>query len=171
MLKRIVLSLLILLGSLCLHAQGNPDYKSIRLDKPSDYEKADSAALGASKYLLNTPVAKDDVQRSKSMQFMIRWMEGTPDYTFNLDGLASRISGYNVDIIGIYLASMVKFCLENKEQSKNQRLLEYSAVKTLLSYCSLPTNGVKIKGELKKLKEAENKGQLEKYLDTQRGVF
>ncbi len=164
MFKPIIFSALLTIASVSIYAQSLPDYQSIRLEKPADYALADSSALLASTYLLTTPLVKDNIGRLKSMQFLIKWMGGTPDYTFSLDGPVTKISSGNVDIMGVYLAAMVKFCLENKSQSKDQKAIKLNAVKTLLAYCSDPAHGVKIKGELKKAMEADEKGELEKYL-------
>jgi len=164
MLKTVILSVLLLTASAALYAQELPDYGSIRLEKQADYPLAENTALQASNYLLTTPIAKDNLYRLKTMQFLIKWMEGTPDYTFSLDGPITRISENSADIIAVYMAAMVKFCLENKAQSKDMKAIKLSAVKSLIAYCSDASNGVKVKGELKRLKEADERGVLQKYV-------
>ncbi|WP_374163572.1 hypothetical protein [Arcticibacter sp. MXS-1] len=143
-----------------LFGQQVPDYDSVKLQQPGDYAVAESAALAASNYILSTPVT-DDAQRLKSMQFLIRWMGGTPDYKFVLDGPVVTMRGDNSDLLGVYMACMTKFCIENKVQCKDAEKVTVNSVRSLLSYCSNPSNGIRMKAEMKRLKEADEKGRLE----------
>jgi hypothetical protein len=59
---------------------------------------------------------------------------------------------------------MSKYSLEHKAESKNEKMVTLNAIKILLDYAHKPENNVKIKGELKKMDEANAKGELEKYL-------
>ena len=144
-----------------LFAQTSPNYADIRLEQASDYKIADSFALQASNFLFTTPFEKDNVQRLRSLSFVIRWMTGTPDYSFTLDEVATKLIKGSDDLLGLYMAAMTKYSLENKESSKDQKLVKLNALTILLNYCENTSNHIKMTKQLKKLSEAKAKGQLE----------
>jgi hypothetical protein len=156
--------LLIILSSKFSFCQTLPDFDNIKLDKSTDYKDADSFALNSSTYLLSTPFEKNDLSRLKALQFIIKWMSGTPDYTFTLDGIAGKIIKENDDLLGLYMAAMTKFCLENKSSSGDANLVKLNAVKFLLMYCENSANNMKMTKQLQKLSDANKKGELEKSL-------
>ena len=78
--KKIIFVLLFGLLSGISIAQNLPDYDAIKLDKKEDLNAtADSAALQASNFLFSSPLDKNNLDRLKSIQYIIRWMTGTPD--------------------------------------------------------------------------------------------
>ncbi|HMF70275.1 MAG TPA: hypothetical protein VK616_02310 [Flavitalea sp.] len=145
-------------------SQIQTNFDNIKLEQAADYRAADSIALGASTYLLSTPFAEDNIGRLKSLSFVIRWMTGTPDYSFTLDEVAGKIVKGNDNLLGLYMAAMTKYSLENKESSKDQKLVKLNALTSLLNYCEDVNNNVKMTKQLKKLSEAKAKGQLEQSL-------
>ena len=46
-------------------------------------------------------------------------MSGTPDYTFTLEAVATKIIKGNDELLGVYMACMTKFCLENKSSAND----------------------------------------------------
>lgn len=161
--KRIFTALL-LLSSTLVFAQSLPDFKKIKMETPSDYQSAEADVIRATTYVLTTPFVEKDINRLNSLAFIITWMSGTPDYTFGLDGTITKIMKGNNDLLGIYMACMAKYCLENKDQARNVKQVELNSVKMLLSYCEDPSNNIKMTKQLKKLSEANQKGELEKEL-------
>ncbi|HZF65165.1 MAG TPA: hypothetical protein VEZ55_11795, partial [Chitinophagaceae bacterium] len=132
-------------------------------DTKEDYtEDVDKAAGTAAQLLLSTPMDKESLARLNAGQFLIRWMTGTPTYTFSIDAVATKISKGNKDLMLVYLAAMVKYCLDNPLESKNDNKVKFNTVQRVLDYCK--EQGVNLKGELKKLNAASEKGELEKYL-------
>ncbi len=146
------------------YSQELPDYDEIPLKKQSDYYKADSFVLIASNFLLSTPYAANNKDRLNSEAFIVKWMSGTPDYSFTLGKTAIDITKKNTHLLGIYMACMAKYCIENKIDGKDDKEVTLNAVKLLLTYCEDPDNNIKMTKELKKLSEANKKGELEKEL-------
>jgi len=147
-------------------AQSLPDFDAIKLDKKEDFNlTADNAALQAADFLLSTPLEKDNINRLKSLQYIIKWMSGTPDYSFTLDEQATKFAKKNDDLLGLYMAAMTKYVLENKADSKDQNKIKLNAVKLIIAYARDEKNKVKINSELKKAIEADEKGQLSEYLN------
>ena len=147
-----------------LFSQPSTNYESIILEKGPDYKAADSLALEASTFLFATPFEKNNIQRLRSLSFIIRWMSGTPDYSFTLDEVASKLMKGNDDFLGLYMAAMTKYSLENTASSKDQKLVKLNAITMLLNYCENANNNMKMTKQLKKLSEAKANGQLEQAL-------
>lgn len=143
------------------YAQTLPNFDIIKLEKAQDYKPAAPFVLQTANYLLSVPFKKDNPDRSKSLQFLGKWMSGTPDYSFTLDETASKLTRGNNDLVGIYMAAMVKYALENKEASKDSKLVKLNALRLLLDYCENKDNNLSMTKPLKKLSEAKAKGQLQ----------
>ena len=146
------------------YSQSLPNLDEIKLEKPADYKTAEVIATQAATYLLSTPFEKNDLDRLKSLQFVIKWMSGTPDYSFTLDNVATKILKGNDDLLGLYMACMTKYSLENKVSSTDAAEVKLNSIKMLLAYCENPDNNMRMTKALKKLSEANKKGELEKEL-------
>lgn len=148
-------------SSLLTNAQPATDYASIKLEAREDYTAdADTAALQAATHILSTPENDKDITRLDAAQFLIRWMSGTPSYSFTLNDRAGKFA--RNDLLIVYMAAMAKYSLENPAKSKDQKQLDANAVQSLLAYCG--QFHIKLTGELRKLNAANEKGELEKYL-------
>jgi hypothetical protein len=155
----------VLLGcSVSLYSQDLPDFSQIRLEQGSDYKPAEPAVLQAANYILSTPISKDDLNRALSLQFLLRWMTGTPDYTFSLDGSISKAVTGNPDVLGVYMAALAKYGLENKAVAGDAKKMNLEATKMMLAYCEDSKNNVKLNKTLKKMIEANKEGKLESML-------
>lgn len=163
--KYLFFSLLLLLTINDSFSQSLPKYDEIKLETKEDFnDAANDAALKASTYLLSTPMDSKSIDRLKSLQYIIKWMTGIPDYTFTLDEQATKFAKNNDDLLGLYMAAMTKYVLENKSESKNQNTIKLNAVKMIIAYAKDMKNNVKINKELKKVIEADENGKLEEYL-------
>ncbi len=144
------------------YAQTNTDYDNIVLKESADYKKAEKTVLEAVDYLLNTPIDESKADRLKATRLIIRWMEGTPDYTFSIE--ATDIIVDNLDMMSLYMASMTKYSLENPADAKDTQKVKLNTWKILLGYCDNAAHHVKMSKKLKKLSDANKKGELEKAL-------
>jgi hypothetical protein len=163
--KTLILLLFLELFCKLSFAQNLPDYSSIKLDAKEDYNStADDAALQAANYILSSPIDNKNNGRLKSIAYVIKWMQGTPEYNFTLDEQSTKFAKKNDDLLGLYMAAMVKYVLENKADSKDQNKIKLNSVKLIVAYSRASRNNVKINKELKNLIEADDKGQLAEYL-------
>lgn len=142
-------------------AQSNQNYNDIKLETAEQCQAANPAALQAANYILSTPFKEEDVQRLQSLSFILRWMEATPDFTFNIDETATKLSKENNELLGLYITAMTKYCLENKAMAEDQKQVKLNAVILVLNYCENKNNNFKMTKQLKKLSEAKAKGKLE----------
>lgn len=157
--------LLFLLMLTCFSGFSQTNYDKISLSSDEDSRAANKYALEAANYLLNTPFDKNDAQRIKSLAFMTKWMEATPDFSFYYDQTVNeKIINGNDYLLGYYSAAMTRFSLENEAKAKDDGVVMVNSVKLLLAYCENPKNNLKMPAALQKLSDANKKGELVKAL-------
>ena len=159
-------SLIALLLVFCLNncfSQTLPDFASVKLKKKGDYKAAEPSVTQAVNYVLSTPFVKDEPNRVNATAFIIKWMSGTPHYTFTLDEkVVGNLLEENPDLMGLYMACMIKYSFENVEAK--EKTVNLNALKLLLTYCDDRKNNIKMTDQLKKLSDANKKGSLEQEL-------
>jgi hypothetical protein len=161
--KQLLLLVMLVLSTLATTAQTQVDYASLKTEKKEDFtDELNKAALQAATELLSLPLEKENPQRQAAFTFLMRWMTGTPHYSFEVDETATKISSANEDLLVVYLAAMTKYALENGGGAKDKKALKLNTVRQVLAYCK--AQSVKLSGELKKMDKAEEKGELETYL-------
>lgn len=147
--------------SIYANAQTVPDFDQIKIEKATDYKAAEPFVLQTANYLLTTPIIKDSKDRLNSLKFIGKWMNGTPDHSYIFSDIPDKI-GRDNDILGLYMAAMAKYSLDNKNVSKDAKLVKLNALILVLDYCEVKENKIRMTKQLKKLAEARAKGQLEK---------
>jgi hypothetical protein len=163
--KTLILGLLLGVLSPVAFAQSLPDFGAIKLEKKEDFNPAaDNAALQAANYLLSTPLDKNSIDRLSAAQYVLKWMSGTPDYTFAIDERATKFTKKDTDLLGLYLAAMTKSVLEDKASAKDQNKIMLNALKSVAAYAKDKANKVKLNSELKKIIAADEQGKLAEYL-------
>ena len=153
-----------------LNAQDYSALKDIPLTNKKDCAAAEDKVKECSTYILTTPMDDDNHNRMDAIQFLLRWMEATPDFTFDLDQTLADLAQTNESLVGVYMACMSKFVLENRSDSKDKGEVKYQAVLLLLDYVQKPENSVEIEGELKNLINAKKDGTLKDYLKIDSGM-
>lgn len=135
----------------------------------NDCIKQNDNALLCAKYLLEGTIEENenDLNHLNAMQFLMKWMEATPEYSFVIDESITKVSKSNSTLLAVYLAAMTKFVLENKDKAKDIQVVKYNSFLTLISYCQDAQKGVKMNKDLKKLIKAKEENQLNEYLKLQ----
>lgn len=147
-----------------LSVQAQSPFGEIKLEAKEDYKAAEQKVLEASNLLFTTKYDKDDLDRLYAMELIEKWMTGTPDYTFEIGEKFSKAFSSDADLLGMYMAAMAKYALENKEKAGDNKSIGLGATKMLIEYSSKLSNNLRQSGELKKMSAALKKGELEKYL-------
>lgn len=145
-------------------AQDFEKIAGIEFKQKSDFKSYETEVLQCANYILQQPNDKDNVNRLLSLQTVIKWMSGTPDYTFAIDESIGAVMKKNDDVLGVYMAAMTKFVLENPDQAKDQSAVKLNAFAYLLDYCANPVNKIKQTKELEKAIEAKKDDKLKEYL-------
>ena len=147
-----------------LHAQTLPNFDLIKMEKTIDYKAAEPFALQTANYLLGIPFKKENKDRLNCLRFINKWMNGTPDYSFVFRDVVDKIGRENNDLLGLYMAALAKYTLENKVVAKDTKVAKLNAIIILLNYCDNKDNNLRMSKQLKKLSEAKEKGTLEQAL-------
>lgn len=145
------------------HAQDLPNLKHIKLNKKAHFTNTEPLALKVIDYLFQTPIDKKNKSRVEAGRFLIDWMNGTPEYTFYLEEKETNFFNTDSDLTLMYMASMTKFMLENKNV-KDQRSIVLGSMRLLLPYLNQQDDKKSWPKELWELNEANQKGKLEQYL-------
>jgi len=109
-------------------------------------------ALSAAKFVLTTAFAETDANRFGALQFLSNWMTGNKEHTFYTKGKVTDI-GSDKNLLGLYMAAMVRYTLENKTEAVNPMNVELHASRLVLAYCDDPKNNFKLKKKYRKLLE------------------
>ena len=164
---RIILALLMGCAILSSFAQSKSQYDNVFLATASDFKRAEPQVILASDYVYSNPVEKDNAHRESAINFVMKWMQGTPDYSFPLDETLTKIAKNDYDLIGVYIACCAKYALE-KGKGVSRDEIKYNSYVLLVTYCENPNNNYKIRGEVKKLADAKNQGKLKEYLESKK---
>ena len=144
-------------------AQSLPQFADIKLQKSKDYKLAEPAVVQTADFIISTPIDKNTDTKTIAAQFLMKWMDGTPDFTFTLDENSTRSFLQNNELMMVYVASMAKYAIQNKP--RNTKAITLNAIKSLLAYINDPANNVKKTDELKELSQANDNNQLETFLN------
>ncbi|WP_066629308.1 hypothetical protein [Labilibacter marinus] len=120
------------------------------LKEKSDYKKVEEQVKSASKYLIDTPINQDVIIRSQATKLVMKWMEGTPDYTFELDARVLEITDDNSELFSLYLASMTNVVLNHPHEKLSSDKIYKLSTKQLAEYCKNKENKLKPSKGLKK---------------------
>jgi hypothetical protein len=147
--KNLLILLLIGISNLSF-SQDFSTLEKIKLDSPKDYQKAETNVIAAVNYLYATPFNKNDLNRMYATAFIVRWMTGTPDYTFNLDTEVLDYTKGNENLLTMYIAAMGRIVLVAGKVNYSDIQINHQAVKALAQYCGNSSNNLKPSKKLKK---------------------
>lgn len=146
------------------YAQEFPNLKNIKLNKKSHFKSAEPEVIKLVNYLFETPIDTKNHSRKEAGEFLIKWMNGTPDYVFVLEDKETVYFNTDADLMLIYMASLTKFMLENKSE-KNQNAIILGAMKLALTYLNQQENKKKWSALLWQLNDANLHSKLTTFLN------
>lgn len=161
--KKVILFFLLTLSISYSYSQELPNLKNIKLNKNSHYKDTEPIVLKVVNYLFETPIDKKNKARTDAGQFLIKWMNGTPEYTFYLEEKETNYFDTDSDLMLMYMAGLTKFTLENKSV-KDQKALVLGTMLVTLPYLNNQENKKSWSKDLWQLNEANTKGKLEQFL-------
>lgn len=154
--KNFLLSLIVILSTLTVSSQDFEKLKNTKLQNKEDYKVAEPTVLSLTSYLFQNPSTKDEINRLNAIQFIIKWMEGTPEYTFSIDKEAMDVTKGSDDLTGLYFAAMSKVVLDNPQQKLSDAEITTKAIDVLVNYVANEENGIKPNKAIKKRLKTEN---------------
>ncbi len=162
--KRIFLIIIIIALSYPAFSQTLPQTDSVKLITKEDYKLAEPMVLKAGDYLLSTPSDQNNPLRLKAGQFIFKWMNGTDDFTFTLEQNILQYIEADLDLMSTYFACITTYSIKNRSVT-DTKTVTLNAVKKLAAYIDNGDNHVSMTSGLKKLSKANQKGELEKFLE------
>lgn len=145
------------------YGQELPSLKSIKLNKKAGYKHAEPTILKVVDYLFQTPIDKKNKARNNAGQFLVDWMNGTPDYIFYLEEKETSFFNTDSDLLLMYMAALTKFSLNTPaEKEKKQQAL--GAMNLVLPYLYQHSDKKTWTKELWQLYDAYQNGKLKEYL-------
>jgi hypothetical protein len=124
----------------------NYEFKSVE-----SYRTEESKVLLCANYLFNNPANKSEMNRLIAIQYIMKWMMGSPDYTFEIGEKSMELTKGNDDLLGLYMPAMSKVVIENKGEKLNNEEIYNQAEEILVNYCSNSDNKMKPSKKIKKI--------------------
>ena len=149
--KKLIFTILILLAFSLSYAQDFSKIYGYKFNSAENYTEKEEDVLKCANYLFSNPSDYEVKNRLIATQFILKWMEGTSDYTFEIGTEAIELTDENEDLFGLYLVAMTKVVLESKEKNLSGERVYSEAGKILADYCSDSKNKMKPSKKIKKI--------------------
>ncbi|WP_412984751.1 hypothetical protein [Pontimicrobium sp. IMCC45349] len=149
--KKIILIIAIICTSNLSIAQNFTQLANYEFKNVESYKTEESKVLLCANYLFNNPANVSELNRLTSVQYIMKWMMGTPDYSFEISEESLKITKGNDDLLGLYMAAMTKVVLENKGDKLDSAQIHNQAKEILIAYCSNSENKMKPSKEIKRI--------------------
>lgn len=149
--KKLLIIVLCITAYHMSNAQNFRELATYEFKTAESYGQEEDKVLECANYLFTNPSKGADAERAVSTQYILKWMEGTPDYTFEIGDDAMKITDGSSDLLGLYLAGMTKSVLDNKGEELNNSIIHNKTVRLLTDYCSDKSNKMKPSKALKKI--------------------
>lgn len=101
----------------------------------ADYVKAEKNVLECADYLTSTPLDMSNVNRGYAETFLLLWMNGTTEYSFNLNKKICKIIESNISLLSLYIAFVTKYVLANKDKLVCEDEICSNVIPLLIDYC------------------------------------
>ncbi|MNK06384.1 hypothetical protein D3C87_242790 [compost metagenome] len=145
------------------YGQDLPNLKTVKLNKRSSYKQAEPTVIKVVEYLFKTPIDKKNKSRNNAGQFLVNWMNGTPDHLFYLEEKETSFFNTDADLLLIYMAALTQFSLAHPmEKEKQQQAL--GAMNSALPYLYQQSDKKTWTKELWQLYDASKNGKLKEFL-------
>ncbi len=149
--KKFILTISFILFVLNVFGQDYSKLANATFPDAESYKKSEKQVLECADYIVNSPYDSKDVNRLLAIQYIIKWMSGTPDYMFDIDAKATKLIKSKMELNTIYFAAMAKVVLENSGSKYSADEITDKAIDILVSYCSKPENNIKPTRAIKKI--------------------
>ena len=134
--------LVILLFSMSSYAQNFSGLDGSSMKTAKDYNDAEGKVLECSNYLLSTPVDMDKLSRGTIINYVVKWMQGTPKQTFSVDEEVNALTRESNDMFMLYFVAMAKAVLDNPTKDLSEDEIHEIATDHLIDYCLKPENNL-----------------------------
>ena len=145
-----LLILFILLTASTAFSQIYKDLPNEIFGSKADYGYNEDQVLEVSQFLLSSPIQSNNSDRINAAQYLMKWMEGTPDHTFTIGQMVMDLTGGDKDLLGVYFAAACETAIQNKKSGKTAEQTNEETVQKFVTYAANKNNKVILNKELKK---------------------
>lgn len=132
-------------------SQNFSELNNYEFPNAESYKAEENKVLLCTDYLFNNPANKAKNNRLIAIQYIIKWMSGTPDYTFEIGTKALDLTKGSTDLFGLYMAAITKVALQNTDKKLDVNQIHEQAQNILVEYCANPDNNIKPNKAIKKI--------------------
>ncbi|MEZ5069913.1 MAG: hypothetical protein R2751_02825 [Bacteroidales bacterium] len=157
--KKTLLTIAFLLTSMWAFNQDFTSLADIAFNNAEDYRTKEALVKECASFILSQPYKSEEQNKLYGIQFILRWMEGTPDYMFSLGQDYSDLCKNDLELSTTYLAALALAAVDPAVVDKSSDNLSKQAKEFFLDYCARPENKVKTNRSIKKALE-EKSGQI-----------
>lgn len=134
-----------------------------KFEEAADYDKYDADIIAAAKWLVNTPLNEQDKKRKEVTAFVVKWINGSPTVTVELNEIIIDFDTKNPGMVVIFMASSARYVLENGKVD-NMREKHKAALRDLIVVYK-SGKGITKDKKMEKLIKADEDGKLDEWLD------
>lgn len=153
--KTILILTLILITSISF-GQNFKKLINFKFKTEESYRTEASKVLECANYLFDNPSDKEEINRAICMQFIMNWMNGTPDYMFEIGDDAMDLTKGKQELFGLYMAAMTKVVLDDPDKEFSNNEMHNGAQEILVNYCADTGNNIKPSKKIKKILKSRN---------------
>ncbi len=121
--KKLAFCLLAFIFPLFTYAQALPELNKVRLNKKAQFKDAEALVLKTTEFLLRQDLEKEKASRRKAGQFLMRWMNGTPDYLFYLEPADILYFENNTDYMLSFMAALTHYSIKHPQESRVNKFI------------------------------------------------
>ncbi len=162
--KILLFSLFILVSFSSSFAQELPNLKHVKLNKKAHFKDIEPLVLKVTDYLFTTSVDEKNESRREAGQFLIKWMNGTPDNIFFLEEKETHFFDTDTELMLMYMAALTKYTLLNKSVNNQQDKI-LGAMQLVLPYLDKQENKKSWSKELWQLVDSYKTGKLQDFMN------
>lgn len=137
--------------------------KEIKLDNAGDYVKYEKDIVSCVNWLEATPLNEQADKRKNASAFLILWITGSPTVSIELQDYVLDLTKKNNDFLTLYMGGWTRFAIENPNE-KDQSKFHLAGLKSIIKVYNAG-KGVKKDKNVQELVEADEKGELGKWLE------
>lgn len=157
-LRTLLLTLLLMLVASNSFSQDFSDLDKVPLKGKNDFKSAEDKVLECAKYIISSPLDKEDSQLKSAENFVLNWMAGTPDYSFTLDDSLQPIMEKGPALLGVFMACYSQTAILDSHNLKSDDIFK-KTMTSFIAYCKNPANKVELTEGVNKLIKQEENGK------------
>jgi hypothetical protein len=125
-----------------------------------DFASYEPQIIQTAIWLESTPIDKEAAKRQQANAFLIKWLEGSPNVTIEIQAYVMDLAKENAEFLAVFMGGWTKYKLQNID--KNDKLkLNLEGVKSVIKLYSL--GGAKKNKAIEKLAKMNDK-ELEEWV-------